>query len=136
MKNITVSMRGGKWFISIQTEREVADPVYPASRIVGVARGVVNCAALSTGEIIAPIDAFKKHARRLARYQRVMSRKQKFSKERDEGESPRPEAPHPDRQHPARPSAPTPHDAQPKPRGHRDRGFAGTEYVQVGVGAG
>lgn len=42
--------------------------------------GVADFAALSTGEIIAPVDALKRHTQRLARYQRAMSRKQKFSR--------------------------------------------------------
>ncbi|WP_348529977.1 transposase [Methylocaldum sp. RMAD-M] len=80
VKNVTVSAIGGKWFVSIQTEREVPEPVHPSTSIVGVDLGVANFAALSTGEIIAPVDAMKRHAQRLARYQRAMSRKQKFSK--------------------------------------------------------
>ena len=80
VKNVTVSFSGGKWFISIQTEREIEQPAHPASSIVGMDMGVANFAALSTGEIIAPVDALKRHAQRLARYQRAMSRKQKFSR--------------------------------------------------------
>ncbi|WP_414041977.1 RNA-guided endonuclease InsQ/TnpB family protein [Acidithiobacillus sp. M4-SHS-6] len=80
VRNVTVSANGGKWFMSIQTERAVQDPAHPASSIVGVDMGVANFAALSTGEIIAPVDARKRHAQRLARYQRAMSRKQKFSR--------------------------------------------------------
>jgi putative transposase len=80
VKNVTVSAKNGKWFISIQTEREIADPVHPATSVIGVDMGVANFAALSTGEIIAPVDALKRHAQRLVRYQRAMSRKQKFSR--------------------------------------------------------
>jgi len=80
VRNATVSFAAGRWFVSIQTEREVADLSHPASSLVGVDMGVANFAALSTGEIIAPVDALKRHARRLARYQRAMSRKQKFSR--------------------------------------------------------
>jgi putative transposase len=80
LRNVTVSFSGGKWFISIQTEREVEQPTHPATSIVGVDMGVANFAALSTGEITAPVDAFKRHTQRLARYQRAMSRKQKFSR--------------------------------------------------------
>lgn len=79
VKNVTVSARGGKWFVAIQTEREAAEPVHPATSIVGVDMGVANVVALSTGEIIAPVGALKANARRLARCQRAMSRKQKFS---------------------------------------------------------
>lgn len=80
VKNVTVSASGGKWFVAIQTEREVAEPVHPATSIVGVDMGVANFATLSTGQIIAPVDALKKQGRRLAHYQRIMSRKQKFSR--------------------------------------------------------
>ena len=79
VKNITVSSSGGAWFVSIQTEREVEEPRHLSSSIVGVDLGVANFAALSTGEIIAPVDALKKHQRQLVRAQRAMSRKQKFS---------------------------------------------------------
>lgn len=80
VKNVTVSQSCGKWYVSIQTEREVEQPVHPATNVVGVDMGVANFAALSTGEIVAPVDALKRHTQRLARYQRAMSRKQKFSR--------------------------------------------------------
>ena len=79
VKNVTVSPSCGKWFVSMQTEREVPEPVHPASAIVGVDMGIANFAALSTGGIIAPVNALKRHAQRLARHQCAMSRKQKFS---------------------------------------------------------
>lgn len=79
VKNVTVSSSNGKWFVAIQTEREVDAPVHPSTSLVGVDMGIANFAALSTGEIIAPVGALNAHAQRLARYQRAMSRKQKFS---------------------------------------------------------
>lgn len=80
IKNVTVSASGGKWFVSIQTEREVETPRHPASGIVGIDVGVANFATLSTGEIIDPVSALRKRQRQLARAQRAMSRKQKFSR--------------------------------------------------------
>jgi len=80
VKNVTVSACGGKWFISIQTEREVETPRHPASGVVGVDVGVANFATLSTGEIIAPVNALAKRQRQLVRAQRAMSRKKKFSR--------------------------------------------------------
>ncbi|MEX0387390.1 RNA-guided endonuclease InsQ/TnpB family protein [Spiribacter onubensis] len=80
IKNVTVSACGGKWFVSIQTEREVETPRHPASGVVGVDMGVANLATLSTGEVIAPANALKKHQRQLARAQRAMNRKNKFSR--------------------------------------------------------
>ena len=78
-KNITVSSTGGKWFVSIQTEREVAAPVHPSTSIIGIDVGITRFATLSDGRFIEPLNTFRKHEQRLARYQRAMSRKTKFS---------------------------------------------------------
>ncbi len=79
VKNVTVSLNGGKWFISIQTERDVTEPKRPATSMVGIDMGIIRFATLSDGRFIEPLNSFKKHQQRLARYQRAMSRKQKFS---------------------------------------------------------
>ena len=80
LKNATVSLNAGKWYVSIQTEREVEQPVPTASTAVGIDMGITRFATLSDGTFYAPLNSFKKHAQRLARYQRRMSRKVKFSK--------------------------------------------------------
>ena len=80
VKNVTVSQSCGKWFVSIQTEREEAEPAHPSASIVGVDVGIARFATLSDGTVFKPINSFKKHQQRLARYQRAMSRKVKFSK--------------------------------------------------------
>ena len=79
LRNVSVSQSGGKWFVSIQTQREMADPVHPSSSIVGIDVGIARFATLSDGSFIEPLNTFRKHQQRLARVQRVMSRKQKFS---------------------------------------------------------
>jgi len=79
-KNVTVSRHGKKWFASIQTEFEVADPVHPSTSQVGIDLGVVRFATASDGSFIEALNALKKKAARLRRYQRRMSRKVKFSK--------------------------------------------------------
>lgn len=79
VSNITVSASGGKWFVSIQTEREVEQPVHPATSIVGIDVGITRFATLSDGSHVEPLNTFRKHQQRLARYQRAMSRKTKFS---------------------------------------------------------
>ena len=78
-KNITVSSNSGKWFVSIQTEREMAEPVHPSTTIIGIDVGITRFATLSDGSFIEPLNTFRKHEQRLARYQRAMSRKTKFS---------------------------------------------------------
>ena len=80
VRNATVSQSGGKWFVSIQTEREVEAPVPQATSAIGIDMGVVRFATLSDGTYLEPLASFKKHELRLARYQRAMSRKQRLSK--------------------------------------------------------
>jgi len=79
-KNITISQSGGKWFASIQTEREVKQPIPAATSAVGIDMGIVRFATLSDGSFIEPLSSFKKHEVRLRKAQRKMSRKKKFSK--------------------------------------------------------
>ena len=79
VKNVTVSCVAGKWYASIQTEREVAQPVHPATSIIGIDVGITRFATLSDGSHIEPLNTFRKHQQRLARYQRALSRKTKFS---------------------------------------------------------
>lgn len=79
-KNITVSKSGDKWFASIQTEREVEQPVPTATSAIGIDLGIVRFATMSDGSFIEPLGSFNKHEQRLKRYQRRMSRKVKFSK--------------------------------------------------------
>ena len=78
-KNITVSQSGGKWYASIQTEREVEQPVPTATTAIGIDMGVARFATLSDGTYYAPLNSFKKHEARLRRYQRAMSHKKKFA---------------------------------------------------------
>lgn len=78
-KNITIRLSGGKYYASIQTEREVDLPSLTATAAIGVDVGIARFATFSNGDFIAPLNSFKKHQHRLARYQRRMSRKVKFS---------------------------------------------------------
>lgn len=78
VKNATVGQSRGKWFVSIQTEREVEPPI-PHGEAVGIDMGVARFATLSDGSYIEPLNSFKKCQQRLAKYQRRMSRKVKFS---------------------------------------------------------
>ena len=78
-KQVTVSLSAGKWYVSIQTEREVDAPVHSSQKEVGIDMGVACFAALSDGTTIQPIHSFRKHEKKLAKLQRSLSRKKKFS---------------------------------------------------------
>jgi putative transposase len=80
VKNVTVSSSNGKWYISIQTEREIKAPAHPSTSMVGVDVGVAKLATLSDGAVYSPVSSYQKNQKRLARLQRQMSRKIKFSK--------------------------------------------------------
>jgi putative transposase len=77
--NVTVSRSGDKWFISIQTEREVEQPVAQGDA-VGIDMGIVRFATLSDGTPIPPLSIFKRYAADLRKAQQTMSRKKKFSR--------------------------------------------------------
>ncbi len=78
VKNVTVSQSCGKWFVSIQTEREVEQPI-PKGYAVGIDMGVARFATLSDGTFVVPLNSFRRHQDRLRRAQQSMSRKVKFS---------------------------------------------------------
>jgi putative transposase len=79
VRNVTVSHSGGKWFIAIQTQRELEQPLPMSTTAIGIDVGIARFATLSDGNYAAPLNSFKTHQQRLAHYQRRMSRKQKFS---------------------------------------------------------
>ncbi|HCQ4224242.1 TPA: transposase [Escherichia coli] len=79
VKNVTVSQSCGKWYISIQTESEVSTPVHPSASMVGLDAGVAKLATLSDGTVFESVNSFQKNQKKLARLQRQLSRKVKFS---------------------------------------------------------
>ena len=78
LRNVTVSSKGGKWFVSVLMRREVEQPL-PQGPSTGIDVGIARFATLSDGTFLAPLNSFKKHEQRLAKYQRRMARKTKFS---------------------------------------------------------
>ena len=78
LRNITVSQSCGKWFVSIQTERKVEQPLAHGGA-VGIDMGIVRFVTLSDGSFIAPLHSFKRHEIALCKAQRAMSRKTRFS---------------------------------------------------------
>jgi putative transposase len=84
-RNITVSGRAGKWFVSIQTEREVEPPV-PSGDAVGIDMGIARFATFDrplpefdNQDHLAPLNSFKRHETALRKAQQAMSRKTQFS---------------------------------------------------------
>ncbi|ASJ73409.1 RNA-guided endonuclease InsQ/TnpB family protein [Granulosicoccus antarcticus] len=79
LRNITISERCGKWFFSVQTVREVEASQHPSTSLVGIDMGIKVFAAQSDGENHLPLNSFATYQRKLAREQRSLARKKKFS---------------------------------------------------------
>ena len=79
IKNVTISQKCGKWYVSIQTEFEQETP-QPKGGEIGIDMGIVRFATLSNGEYFDPINAFKNLKGKLAKLQKCFKNKTKFSK--------------------------------------------------------
>lgn len=77
--NVTISKSHDKWFVSIQTEINVVEPVHPSISSIGVDVGIAQFATLSDGTIYPSVNSFKSQQQKLAALQRRLSKKKKFS---------------------------------------------------------
>jgi putative transposase len=83
MKNVTVSKtRCGKYFVSIQVEVEIAEPVF-AGGAVGLDLGLREFVTLSSGEKFAPPQYYRKAQKKRRRLARQLSRKKPGSRNRE-----------------------------------------------------
>ena len=69
LKNVTVSQKCGKWYVSIQIEWET-ETSKPNGGEIGIDIGIVCFATLSNGEYFEPINAFKNLKGKLAKLQK------------------------------------------------------------------
>ena len=70
-KNLTLRESCGKWYVSVQTERDAEIPQHPSTTAVGMDWGVVNFLTLSNGEVVGPCQPRRggcqqRNARRIA----------------------------------------------------------------------
>jgi putative transposase len=78
----TVSEQAGRWFVSVQVEEEIADPIPATGTVLGVDLGIKTLATTSEAEAFENPQALRKNLKQLARLGRRHSRKQKGSKNR------------------------------------------------------
>lgn len=78
-KNITVSRKGKHWYASIQVEYDAMDMPHKSTSIVGIDMGIKQFATLSDGTVYQPLNSFKGKAEKLAKLQRKLKNKKKFS---------------------------------------------------------
>ncbi len=69
-KNLTVKKEADGWYISVQVEIDIEDPVHPSQSSVGVDLGILRFATLSTGEYVEPLNSFRKYEEKLANLQK------------------------------------------------------------------
>ena len=79
IKNVTVSQKCGKWYVSVQTEFE-QEISTPKGGEIGIDMGIVRFATLSDGQFFEPINAFQTLKGKLAKLQKQFKHKTKFSK--------------------------------------------------------
>ena len=78
-----MSEKAGRWFVSLQVEMEIPDPVVMAEKpAVGVDLGINRMVQVSDGTCFENPRALKRALTRLKRIQRMVSRRQKGSTNR------------------------------------------------------
>jgi hypothetical protein len=92
LRNVTVSQAGGKWFASIQTQREVERPLPTATSAIGIDLGIDLGIArfASDGSHVAALHSFKKHEK-LSPGISGAWRARPIQQQLEEGQGPRPE---------------------------------------------
>lgn len=78
----TVSEKAGRWYVSVQVEEEVADPIRATEKAIGIDLGVKTLATTSEAVTYENPKALRKNLKKLARLGRRHSRKAKGSKNR------------------------------------------------------
>ena len=80
-KNVTVNRKVDGWYVSVQTEREMPDPVHPkAGDEAGIYMGVVRLYTCSDGTFEKGARCLRDKSEKLAKEQRRLKRMVKFSK--------------------------------------------------------
>ena len=80
IKNVTITKKADRWYLSIQVECELASQVsQTATKAIGIDLGIKQFLTTSDGEHQAPVNSFRRKEKRLKKLQRQLSRKQLFS---------------------------------------------------------
>ena len=79
IKNVTISKHVGKWYVSFGAENTVEAPVHPSKSAIGIDLGIKKLITTSSGQVFDPINSFKANQVKLARLQRKLRKKNKFS---------------------------------------------------------
>ena len=78
----TVSEQAGRWFVSVQVEQQVSDPLPNSNEIIGVDLGIKSMAICSNGLTFDNPKPLKAKTKQLKRWQQRLSRRVKGSQNR------------------------------------------------------
>ena len=80
IKNVTISKKSGHWYVSFGTERALSEnPIHPSTSAIGIDLGITKLITSSDGQYIKPKNSFKANQVKLAKLQRGLAKKVKFS---------------------------------------------------------
>ena len=80
IKNVTISKKSGHWYVSFGTETQLTEnPRHPATSAIGLDMGITKLITTSDGQYIKPKNSFKANQIKLAKLQRQLNKKVKFS---------------------------------------------------------
>ncbi|MGO1473527.1 MAG: RNA-guided endonuclease InsQ/TnpB family protein [Psychrobacter sp.] len=79
IKNVAISKKSGRWYVSFGCEREIENPIHPSKTAIGIDLGITRLISTSGGQYIKPKNSFKANQVKLAKLQRQLSRKVLFS---------------------------------------------------------
>ena len=83
VKTMTIKREGREYYAIFTVEQIINPPKINNTNPVGIDLGLNNFIALSDGQTIQKPKFFKKREKRIARWQRIVARRQKGSKRRD-----------------------------------------------------
>ena len=79
VRNVTVSKESGHWYIAIQVEQTLNNELERPTTAIGIDVGIAKFATLSDGTMIEPLHVFRRYEKRLAKSQKKLSIKRKYS---------------------------------------------------------
>ena len=79
IRNVTITKRCGEWYISFNCEVDISKPEERSKSTIGIDRGIKTFAQCSDGTAIEGVMPLKKSLNKLAKLQKMLARKKKFS---------------------------------------------------------
>jgi putative transposase len=83
INSMTVSKEAGRWFVSVNVERDIKEPSNQIEMVLGVDVGIKELAVCSNGQVFENPKYLKKSKKKLAHAQRSLSRKRDKSRNRN-----------------------------------------------------